>query len=230
MPSNNVKSLSTKSHSPFTQTHFHLNPSLKAQLISLWISCLHHIPLLLRTWALHCIWSHLHRNHGNISSKKNLPDSYFHIVNQFITIKMIWKSIHICVVRRRIAKNLVKRDERQKPQRTANKYLEKQESLPAIATVLIMGCWGKKERFRRTISHCEKDSCWCFRSSLPLARENRFKRRWEDEVRVFQAISWWNLYQETPFWGWKNNLEISLSTWAFIVKENLQDFQSITSC
>lgn len=76
-------------------------------------------------------------------------------------------------MRRRIAKNLVKRDEGQKPQRAANKYLEKQESLPAIAAVLIMGCWGKKDRFRRTIPHCEKDSCWCFRSSLPLATDSK---------------------------------------------------------
>ena len=168
---------------------------------------------------------------GTSLLKKNLPDSYFHLwINQFITITMIWKSIHICVVRRRTVKNLVKGDEGWKPQRTANKYLEKQEPLPAIAAVLIMGCWGKKERFRRTISHCKKDSSWCLRSSLPLARENRFKRRWEDEVRVFQAIAWWNLYQETPFRDWKNNLEISLSTWAFIIKENLQDSQPITSC
>ena len=30
------------------------------------------------------------------------------------------------------------------------------------------------------------------------------------------------MYQETPFGDWKNNLEISLSTWAFIMKENFK--------
>ena len=60
---------------------------------------------------------------------------------------------------------------------------------------------------------------------LAPCKGKHFKRKWEDEVRVFQAISWWNMYQETPFGDWKNNLEIWLSTWTFIMKENINDIQ-----
>ena len=146
-----------------------------------------------------------------------MPDSYFHIVNQSgYHYQMIWKSIHICVGRR-IVKNLVKGDEGWKPQRTANKYLEKQEPLPAIAAVLIMGCWGKKERFRRTISHCKKDSSWCLRSSLPLARENiskeNEKMRWEYFKQYHGEICIKKLLLGTEKITWKYHSVLELLSW-----------------
>ena len=58
--------LSTNVQSPLVQTHSHQSPSLQALLKSLWISCLHHIPLLFRIEAHHCLWSRLHGNHGSI--------------------------------------------------------------------------------------------------------------------------------------------------------------------
>lgn len=130
---------------------------------------------------------------------QNLSDYYFHIENPCQSVYHYQKDMkeYSCFVlwEERTVRKLVKGDEGWKPQRMATKSLARRDSLTAVAAVelqLIVGCWGRKQRFRRTVPQCEKDSCWCLRSSLPLVRKNWLRRRWEDKVRIFQATSWWN--------------------------------------
>ena len=66
-----------------------------------------------------------------------------------------------------------------KPPRTASKSLGRQESLCAVAELqflLLLGCWARKERLKGLLQIEKKDLCGCFRSFLPLAKEQGLQR------------------------------------------------------
>ena len=94
----------------------------------------------------------------------------------------------ICVLcgEKRGLRNFVKGGEGWKPTRTATKSLGRQESLSAVAELqflLMLGCWGRKERFQG-LFHLEKKTCvGASEASCPLQRKMDSKEggklRWE---------------------------------------------------
>ena len=97
------------------------------------------------------------------TNEKKFFESYFHIGNldQLIMMQMIWMSICVLCGEKRGLRKFIKGGEGWKPNRTATKFLGRQDSLSTVAPLqflLMLGCRGRKERFKG-LFHIEKKTC-----------------------------------------------------------------------
>ena len=129
----------------------------------------------------------------------------------------------------RTIRKLAKGDKGWKPNRTATKSLGRWNSFSAVAPLqflLMVGCRGRQERFRRSVPHWEKDLGRCFRSFLALARKMDSKEseklRWEDFKQYHGELSIKYLLMR----DWKNKQFGNISLYLSSYNENFKCFST----
>ena len=146
------------------------------------------------------------------------------------TLLMIWMSSHVlCGEKRGQLGNLPREIRGWKPNRTATKSLGRWNSFSAVAPLqflLMLGCRGRQERFRRSVPHWEKDLGRCFRSFLALARKMDSKEseklRWEDFKQYHGELS----IKYLLMGDWKNKQFGNISLYLSSYNENFKCFST----